>query len=86
MFIEVEPYKKDHKLPSGPGSQYNIYGVDFSVGRGSSGVVLRWHHPKQFRKISKDQKYDLFDWMYSDDSKKLITSSSNTNQTNKRKG
>ena len=54
--IEVYPYKRSHKLLSGPARQANISGVDFSGGRGLSGVDIRWHHSKEFDKISKDQK------------------------------
>ena len=54
--IEVYPYKRSHKLQSGPARQANISGVDFSGGRGLSGVDIRWHHSKEFDKISKDQK------------------------------
>ena len=34
--IEVHPYKRAQKLPSGPGIQANISSFDFSGGRGSS--------------------------------------------------
>ena len=51
--IEAEPYKRDQKLPSGPGRQVNISGVDFSGGRGSSGLYLLWNHPKEFNQLFK---------------------------------
>ena len=41
MLIEVDPYKRDQKLPYVTVSQSNIYSVDFSGRRGSSGVDLR---------------------------------------------
>ena len=39
--IEVDPYKSSQKIPSGPGRQSNISGIEFSGGRGSSVVDLR---------------------------------------------
>ena len=83
--IQVVPYKKAQKLPSGTGRQANISDVDFSGGRGSSGVDLRWYHPKEFWEISKDHKDDLVDWMYSNDGNNLMKSYSKAAQTNKNK-
>ena len=39
--IEVDPYKRDQKIPCGPGIQSNISGIDVSGGRGSYGLDLR---------------------------------------------
>ena len=52
--LEVEPYKSAQKLSSGPGRQSNISCIDFSGGRVSSGVDLRWHNKNKIRKLSKD--------------------------------
>ena len=39
--IENEPYKRSQKRLAAPGSQDNIYGINFSGGRVSSRVYLR---------------------------------------------
>ena len=44
--IEVYPYNRSQKLPSGPRKQDNIYGIESSGWRVSSGVDLLWRHPK----------------------------------------
>ena len=86
MLIEVLSYKRAQKLPYSPGRQANISGVDFSGGRGSSGIYLRWYHPKEFKKLSKDHKYELVDRMHSNDGKKLTKNSRMEANTNKMKG
>ena len=63
--IEVYPYKKDQIIPPATGKKANISDCEFSGGRGSSGVDLHWNHPKEFNKLYKDQKYELFDWIHS---------------------
>ena len=83
--IGVYPYKRYQKRLSGPGIQANISGVDFNVGRVSSGVDIRWHHTKEFKKLSKDHKYELVDWMHSNGGKKLTKASIMEAKTNKRK-
>ena len=70
--IEVDPYNRFQKLLFGPGRKANKYGVEFSYRRGSYGVGLHWNKPKELKKISKDQKYELVDWMHDNDGKELI--------------
>ena len=84
--IEVYPYKRDQKPQYGPGRQANKYGVEFIERRRSSGLDLLWHHPKYFNRLSKDQKDKLFDWIHSDDGKKLMKASRKATQTNKKMG
>ena len=45
-FIEVDPYKRSRKLPSGSGRQTNISIIDFIGVRGSHVLDLRLHRPK----------------------------------------
>ena len=56
--IEVDPYKRGgQKQDSGKqrgGAGVNISAIDFSAGRGSSGVDLRCHHPKEFKALLVD--------------------------------
>ena len=56
--IEVDPYRRQQKHPT---KNANVSGASFA-GRGSSGVDLRWHHPKEFKELSSDQKDELSQW------------------------
>ena len=51
--IEVDPYRRQQRNPSSKGAQ--VSGVSFA-GRGSSGVDLRWHHPKEFKELISEKK------------------------------
>ena len=84
--IEVYHYNSAHKFPSRPGRKANISGIEFSGGRGPSGVDILWHHPKEFKKLSKDQRYQLVYWVHSNDDKKVMTDSGKATQNNKNKG
>ena len=61
MLIEVDPYRRSQMTPVKPGGA-NISVIDFSAGRGSSGVDLRWHHPKDFKALSNEHKDELCAW------------------------
>ena len=72
--IEVDPYRRSQKSSSKtPLAQ--ISGIDFSAGRGSSGVDLRWHHPKEFKALSSDKKTELCNWQKTQDGKKSLKKS-----------
>ena len=62
--IEVDPYRRSSRNNT---RQANISSIDFSAGRGSSGVDLRWHTRKEFLKLSKEQKDELSDWLKTDE-------------------
>ena len=64
--IEVDPYRRSFK----GGRNAQISGIDFSAGRGNSGVDLRWHPKKQFMKLNQDQKDELTEWLSTDAGKK----------------
>ena len=53
----------------------NISGLDFNAGQGSSGADLRWHHPKDFKALSSDQKDDLTTWQKTNEGKKILNKS-----------
>ena len=72
--IEVDPYKRSQKTTTGP-REANISAIDFSAGRGSSGVDLRWHPPKEFKKLTDAQKNELTDWMKTQEGKKAMRQS-----------
>ena len=50
--IKVDPYKRSSRS-----SQTSA--IDFSSGRGSSGVDLRWHTPKEYAQHSSETKDEL---------------------------
>ena len=82
--IEVDPYRRSQKTPTTP-RQANISAIDFSAGRGASGVDLRWHHPKEFKKLEADQKEELTTWMKTQEGKKLMRKSRKEATAKKRK-
>lgn len=71
--IEVDPYKRSQRQPTKPTAQ--ISSVDFSSGRGDSGVDLRWHTPKEFKDLNQDQKNELVAWQKTPDGKSLLKKS-----------
>ena len=50
-------------------------GIDFGAGRGSSGVDLCWHHPKEFKALSAAKKTELYSWQKTNDGKKALKNS-----------
>ena len=56
--IEVDPYCHSQRAPT-QNSGANISDIDFSSGQGSSGVDLRWHHPKEFKALSANKNDKL---------------------------
>ena len=72
--IEVDPYRRSQRGPS-RNPDANISEIDFGSGRGSSGVDLRWHHPKEFKALSADKKDELISWQKSNEGKKILAKS-----------
>lgn len=59
--IEVDPYIRARRpTPNKPTAQ--VSAIDFSGGRGDTGVDLRWHTPKEFKALKKEQKDELVKW------------------------
>ena len=83
--IEVDPYRRSHKTPTTTGRDANISAIDFSAGRGSSGVDLRWHHPKEFKKLPAAQKEELTTWMKTQEGKKTMKASRKAAQKDKKR-
>ena len=69
--IEVDPYRRGNKSGTAPRTA-NVSAIDFSAGRGSSGVDLRWHPHKEFKKLPEDQKNELREWMQTQEGKKVM--------------
>ena len=83
--IEVDPYRRSHKTTTSERTA-TIAAIDFSAGRGASGVDLRWHPPKEFKKLTSEQKEELTTWMKSQDGKKVMRKSRKAAIAKKRKG
>ena len=82
--IEVDSYTKSMKNPAGRNA--NLSAIDFSSGRGSTGVDLRWHPKSEFMKLSKDQRNELSTWLKTDDGQKYKKASfTKGNNNGKRK-
>ena len=77
--IEVDPYRRAQRPV--PGRNANVSSIDFSAGRGSSGVDLRWHPTKDFKKLPEDQKSELVHWMSTQEGKKLMKESRKNHQS-----
>ena len=43
----------------GKGEGANVSSINFSAGRGSSGVENRWHHPREFKALSSEHEEEL---------------------------
>ena len=63
----------------------NISSIDFSSGRGDSGVDLRWHTPKEFKALTREQKDELTTWQRSDNGKAALAKSKEFTLKNKYK-
>ena len=71
--IEVDPYRRSQRIPPPRGA--NVSAIDFNAGRGSTGVDLRWHPTRDFKKLPSDQKDELISWMKTQEGKKLMSES-----------
>jgi hypothetical protein len=72
--IEVDPFKRSNKVGGNPRNA-NVSAIDFGAGRGTTGVDLRWHSNKDFKKLSEEQKTELRSFMRSQEGKKLMRKS-----------
>ena len=48
----------------------NVSAIDFSAGRGNTGVDLRFHPKHKFLELPQDQKDELTNWLSTNDGKK----------------
>ena len=65
--IEVDPYKRGSRNTNRGAS---ISALDFSAGRGSTGVDLRFHPKKEYEALSGDKRAELIEWLGTADGKK----------------
>ena len=86
-FIEVDPYRRSKRHPNqGIRGGANILSIDFSTGRDSSGVDLRWHHPKELKGLSNEHKNELCDWQKTAKGKKALNESRATASKKRKHG
>ena len=81
--IEVDPYIRSRRTTPKPTA--NVSSIDFSSGRGDTGVDLRWHTPKEFKALTKEQKDELTSWQKTDDGKAVLAKSKEDALAKKRK-
>ena len=81
--IEVDPYRRSQC--GNDTKTATVSAIDFSAGRGSSGVDLRWHPKQDFNNLSNDQKDELVEWMKINDGKKVINKSREAFLSNKKR-
>ena len=82
--IEVDPYRRLTKSGAGVRNA-NVSAMEYGAGRGVSGVDLRWHPHKEFKKLTSHQQDELRDWMKTQEGKKLMKESRKTAAAAKRK-
>jgi hypothetical protein len=80
--IEVDPYRRSNKQGGNPRNA-NVSAIDFSAGRGTTGVDLRWHSRKEFSKLPEDHQNELRKWIKTQEGKKALKKA---RSNNKRKG
>ena len=95
--IEVDPYRRSQRVTNSISTKpASVSAIDFSAGRGSTGVDLRWYPRKEFLKLPSNQKSELMEWMKTDTGRETIqkfrqerdrasSNNSGTNNSNKRR-
>ena len=63
----MDPYRRATRNPS---RSANVSAIDFSVGRGKTGVDLRFHPKDKFMALPKDQQDELSDWLSTKEGRK----------------
>ena len=69
--IEVDPYRKSQRSGGG-GRTAQVSAIDYTAGRGSTGVDLRWHPKPEFKNLADDQRDELTKWMRTSEGKKHL--------------
>ena len=72
--IEVDPFKRSNIVGNNPKDAV-VGALDFSAGRGETGVYLRWYPSKDFKALSNEQQSELKEFMRSPDGKEVIRKS-----------
>ena len=69
--IEVDPFRLSNKSGGNP-CEAQVGALDFSAGRGESGVDLCWHPTKDFKALSSEHQSELKEFMRSPEGKKMM--------------
>lgn len=80
--IEVDPY--NWSCRPGAKTTANVSSIDFSSGRGTSGVDLRWHTRKELMALEPEQRDELVSWQKTPEGKTTLAKS--REKHSKRKG
>ena len=80
ILIEIDPYRRSTRTNT---RDANVSAIDFSAGRGNTGVDLRFHPKHKFLELPQEQKDELTNWISTNDGKKekkaFFYSNKNTN-------
>ena len=83
--IEVDPFRRSQRDTT-KNRDANVSGIDFSAGRGKTGVDLRWHPTSEFKKLNIDQQKELNAFLKTPEGKEKMKESRKAQQkANKRK-
>ena len=82
--IVVDPYSRTRhtstKIPA------QISAIDFNSGRGETGVDLRWHTPKEFMQLEREQRDKPVSWQKTPDGRSVLSKSIKDKDKNSHKG
>ena len=67
ILIEIEPYRRSTRTNT---RDANVSAIDFSAGGGNAGVDIRFHPKHRFLELPQYQKYELTNWLSTNDGKK----------------
>ena len=67
ILIEIDPYRRSTRTNN---RDANVSAIDFSAGRGNTGVDLCFHTKHNFLELPQDQKYELTNCLSTNDGKK----------------
>ena len=80
ILIEIDLYRRPTRTNT---RDANVSAIDFSAGRGNTGVDLLFHPKHKFLELPQDQKDELTNWLSTNDGKKakesFFSSKKNTN-------
>ena len=80
----MDPYRKSQRSGGG-GRTGQVSAIDYTAGRGSTGVDLRWHPKPEFKNLADDQRDELTKWMKTSEGKKHLQKNRGTPNGNKNK-
>ena len=64
ILIEIDPYRRSTRTNT---RDTNVSAIDFSAGRGNTGVDLPFHPKHKFLELPQEQKDELTNWISTND-------------------